>query len=148
MNFIKQNWILLLILVILIIVIVKMNKKPATTAAAALSSGSGIFSGISTPRPVVSSPSVINSSANPPYTGGPPSQNLKIGDDIYAGDSIVNAYTSPNAISGTTQYYFKKDDLIGTYLSKEGGFYKVSIDQGLFSGYGNYFVLANQVYSK
>ncbi|MCC6721749.1 MAG: hypothetical protein IT243_06060 [Bacteroidia bacterium] len=45
---------------------------------------------------------------------------FKIGDEIYAGQNILNAYTSCDFASNGIYHTFNKGDFIGTYLRNSG----------------------------
>lgn len=156
MGFVKKNWLLILIVIVLVILLYRYYNKTKQNATT-LEKTQNVFSHVVstlTPKPVLTSPDnePVNSNANQTGNSGTTQYIPTIGCELFANDNIVNAYSIPDART-PSKYYFKKDKLIGTYLGfiqspgSLENFFKVNINQGLFSGYGSYYVLVPQVYT-
>lgn len=150
-KFIQNNWLLIAILILAIYLVWKywdkitnaVNDTPSDTGSgsgtgAGSNSGSGSNTGTGTGSG--------NNTGSGSNTGTVKTSNYSFGDNIYAKENAVNIYkTALISASNLAKYSsYSKDSLIGTYLSTEGAFTKVLIQNPASS----VFVLSNQIYSK
>lgn len=85
-----------------------------------------------------------------PSVTPPAASTINVGDKLFANSSTgVNAYNSANSGVNNIFKYYANGNYIGTYLGKDGIYYKVIADKNNILGLGTtpvtVWVMANQV---
>ena len=102
----------------------RANAPGKAPAAAPSSSGSGS-------SPIVVKTDAQNAGINTAVAATPAltvSQNLSVGADVFAGNSLLNVYTSCDFTSNSIVTTFYQGQYIGTYIGLVGECLQVSID--------------------
>lgn len=133
----KGIWILVLIVVIVVVYLI-VKKKNSTKEIP-----NAVQNLVQNTIPhIISSGNSVNSGTTPVIK----INGFNFGDNLYANQNEVNIYKTASASPSNLASYkgYSKDELIGTYLSTDGIYTKVLIQNPASSVY----VLTNQIYSK